>query len=83
MVCEHEPTGAIEVASARTFLIDRRGNGSMRIVGRFNPRRLVDMAKAKKKGDSSTPKGSPEGPPGKKQKSRARRSGGQRRGKPE
>ena len=32
------------------------------------------MAKAKKPGDATTPRGSPEGPPGKKQKSKARRS---------
>jgi hypothetical protein len=37
------------------------------------------MAKPKPKGDSSTPAGSPEGPPGKKQRSRARRNRGKRR----
>jgi len=34
----------------------------------------VRMAKLKKPGSSDTPHGSPEGPPGKKQKSKARRS---------
>jgi hypothetical protein len=37
------------------------------------------MTKPKKKGDSSTPAGSPEGPPGKKQRSRARRNSGKRK----
>lgn len=37
------------------------------------------MAKVKKKGDSSMPKGSPEGPPGKKQRSKARRGGGKKK----
>jgi hypothetical protein len=32
------------------------------------------MAKPKKKGDASTPAGSPEGPAGKKQRSRARKN---------
>jgi len=32
------------------------------------------MARPKKPGDSMTPAGSPEGPPGKKQKSKARRN---------
>jgi len=37
------------------------------------------MAKPKKKGDSSTPTGSGEGPPGKKQRAKARRSSGKRK----
>jgi hypothetical protein len=37
------------------------------------------MAKPKKKGDSSTPSGSPEGPPGKKQRSKARKNSGKRK----
>jgi len=37
------------------------------------------MAKQKKPGESSTPKGSPEGPPGKRQRSKARKAG--KRGK--
>jgi len=37
------------------------------------PPRLTSMAKQKKPGDSTTPSGSPEGPPGKKQRSKARK----------
>jgi len=40
----------------------------------------AQMAKAKKPGDSTTPAGSPEGPPGKKQKSKARKNRGKGRG---
>jgi len=38
------------------------------------------MAKLKKPGDSSTPKGGSGGPPGKKQRSRARKNGQRRAG---
>jgi hypothetical protein len=38
------------------------------------------MAKQKKPGDATTPKGSPEGPPGKKQRTKARKNGGRRKG---
>jgi hypothetical protein len=38
------------------------------------------MAKLKKPGSSTTAKGSPEGPPGKKQKSKARKNKGRGRG---
>ncbi len=37
------------------------------------------MAKPKKKGDASTPAGSPEGPPGKKQRAKARRNSGKKK----
>ena len=35
---------------------------------------VADMAKHKKPGDGSTPTGSPEGPPGKKQRRKARKN---------
>ncbi len=38
------------------------------------------MAKQRKPGDSTTPAGSPEGPPGKKQKSKARKNRSKGRG---
>jgi hypothetical protein len=37
------------------------------------------MAKPKKKGESNMPAGSPEGPAGKKQRSKARKSSGKRK----